>query len=175
MRTPLAAIATQAHLVLGATELAERRRLAQGLQDGLERVSHLLAQLLTIARIDAPGTELRLECVDVAGLVRERLAALSAAARARSISLVLECPDTLTAQINPSGFVSIVDNLVDNAIRYTPSGGHVAVSLGVAADDLEFVVRAAAWVSPLSGGSRKRMTPRCDSSMGCREQALELS
>jgi signal transduction histidine kinase len=141
LRTPLAAIATQAHLVLGATELAERRRLAQGLQDGLERVSHLLAQLLTIARIDAPGTELRLECVDVAGLIRERLAALSAAARARSISLVLECPDTLMAQINPSGFVSIVDNLVDNAIRYTPSGGHVAVSLGVSADDLEFVVR----------------------------------
>jgi signal transduction histidine kinase len=141
LRTPLAAIATQAHLVLGATEPAERRRLAQGLQDGLERVSHLLAQLLTIARVDAPGTVLSPECIDVAAILRERLAELSAPARARSISLVLDCPDVLTARVNRSGFVSIVDNLVDNAIRYTPSGGHVAVSLAGTEGDLELVVR----------------------------------
>jgi signal transduction histidine kinase len=141
LRTPLAAIATQAHLVAGATEPEERRRLVEGLESGLRRVSHLLAQLLTIARIEAPGTHLSIEFVDVAVLLRERLAELSATARARSISLMLVCPDTLPAHVSQSGFVSIVDNLVDNAIRYTPSGGHVAVSLREMAGDLEFVVQ----------------------------------
>jgi signal transduction histidine kinase len=141
LRTPLAAIGTQAHLVLGATEESERRRFALGLEAGLERVSHLLTQLLTIARVDAPGAQFGLERTDVATVVRERLADLSVAARARSISLTLECPDTLFASVNPAGFVSIVDNLVDNAIRYTPGGGHVAVQLGMNAGDLEFAVR----------------------------------
>jgi signal transduction histidine kinase len=141
LRTPLAAIGTQAHLVLGAADDSERLRLARGLETGLERVSHLLAQLLTIARVDAPGAQFGLERTDVATVVRERLAELSLVARARSISLALECPDTLFADVNPAGFVSIVDNLVDNAIRYTPSGGHVAVTLGMSEGDLEFVVR----------------------------------
>ena len=141
LRTPLAAIGTQAHLVLGATDESDRRRLAQALEAGLERVSHLLAQLLTVARLDAPGAQFSLERTDVAALVRERLADLSRVARARSISLVLESPEALLANVNPAGFVSIVDNLVDNAIRYTPSGGHVAVSLGTSKGALEFVVR----------------------------------
>jgi signal transduction histidine kinase len=141
LRTPLAAIGTQAHLLQGATDEAERQRLAGGLAAGLERVSHLLTQLLTIARVDAPGAQFGLERTDVATVVRERLAELSVAARARSISLTLECPDVLYASVNPAGFVSIVDNLVDNAIRYTPGGGHVAVQLGMNDGDLEFVVR----------------------------------
>jgi signal transduction histidine kinase len=141
LRTPLAAIGTQAHLVLGATDESERRRLARALETGLERVSHLLAQLLTIARVDAPGARFGREPTDVAALVRERLAELSISARARSISLALECPYVLIANVNPAGFVSIVDNLVDNAIRYTPSGGHVAVGLEMSDGDLEFVVR----------------------------------
>jgi signal transduction histidine kinase len=141
LRTPLAAIGTQAHLLLGATEESERRRFAGSLESGLERVSHLLTQLLTIARVDAPGAQFGLERTDVATVVRERLAELSVAARARSIAVTLECPDTLFASVNAAGFVSIVDNLVDNAIRYTPNGGHVAVQLGINEGDLEFVVR----------------------------------
>jgi signal transduction histidine kinase len=141
LRTPLAAIGTQAHLVLGAADESERHRFARALESGLERVSHLLAQLLTIARVDAPGAQFDLERTDVATLVRERLAGLSIAARARSISLTLDCPDVLVANVNPAGFISIVDNLVDNAIRYTPSGGHVAVRLEMTAAELEFAVR----------------------------------
>ena len=141
LRTPLAAIGMQAHLVLNATDEAERRRFAHGLEAGLDRVAHLLAQLLTIARVDAPGARLPLKPTDAATLVRERLAQLSVAARTRSISLALECPDTLLATVNPSSFISMVDNLVDNAIRYTPSGGQVAVSFGLNENGLEFIVR----------------------------------
>ena len=96
---------------------------------------------MTIARVDAPGAQFGLERTDIATILRERFAELSLVARARSISLALECPDTLFANVNPAGFVSMVDNLVDNAIRYTPSGGHVAVKLGMNEGELEFVVQ----------------------------------
>jgi signal transduction histidine kinase len=141
LRTPLAAIGTQAHLVVAATEDAERARHAQALRAGLDRVSHLLAQLLTIARVEAPGACWSVESVDVAGLVRDCLAELSSTARARAISLALDCPETLHAEINRAGFTSVVQNLVDNAIRYTPGGGHVVASLALRGDGLEFAVR----------------------------------
>ncbi len=141
LRTPLAAIGAQAHLVVNATDDTERREFAKGLQSGLNRVSHLLGQLLAIARLDTPGAPLERIRTDVATLVRDRLAQLSDSARSRSISLAFECPDTLFARVNPSGFTSIVDNLVDNAIRYTPNGGHVVVSFERNEEDLEFVVQ----------------------------------
>lgn len=141
LRTPLAAIGTQAHLVLAAEDDAERMRHAQALRAGLDRVSHLLAQLLTIARVEAPGTCWTVESVDVAGLVRDCLAEQSPTARARAISLALECPEMLHADVNRAGFTSVVQNLVDNAIRYTPSGGHVVASLALRGDGIEFVVR----------------------------------
>ena len=141
LRTPLAAIGAQAHLVMNATDDSERQRCSIVLQSGLDRVSHLMAQLLTIARLDAPGVQLGREPTDVATLVRDRLALLSNSARTRSISLVFVSPDTLAAHVSPSGFISIVDNLVDNAIRYTPCGGHVAVSLGMKDDNLELMVQ----------------------------------
>lgn len=141
LRTPLAAIGTQAHLLAGATDTEERRRLANSLEAGLERVSHLLRQLLTIARVDAPGARFERVRTDVASLVRERLAELSQIARARAIGLDFECPETLFAEVNPPGFVSVVDNLVDNAIRYAPSAGQVHVQLARRDDALEFTVR----------------------------------
>jgi signal transduction histidine kinase len=62
-------------------------------------------------------------------LCRERLASLAWLARTRSIGLQFGAPTALQAIVNRSTLVSIIDNLVDNAIRYTPSGGRVEVRL----------------------------------------------
>jgi len=141
LRTPLAAVAAQAHLLMGAADPTERQRLCQILEKGLDRVSHLLTQLLTIARVDALGTRFDIVKTDVAVLLRERLAQLSGLARTRSITLSLDCPETMHAMVNPAGFESIIDNLVDNAIRYTPSGGCVSVTLEAEGCEIAFVVR----------------------------------
>ena len=141
LRTPLAAIAAQAHLLMGAADARERQRLCQSLETGLDRVSHLLRQLLTIARADAMGAQFEMVKTDVAVLLRDRLAELSVMARTRAITLSLDCPETVFAMVNPAGFVSIIDNLVDNAIRYTPSGGCVSVKLEVEGHEIAFTVR----------------------------------
>ena len=141
LRTPLAAIAAQAHLLMGAADAKERERLCQSLETGLDRVSHLLTQLLTIARVEATGTRLDIAKTDVAVLLRDRLAELSGVARTRGITLSLDCPESVHAMVNPAGFASIIDNLVDNAIRYTPSGGCVCVKLEADGREIAFVVR----------------------------------
>ena len=141
LRTPLAAIAAQAHLLMGAADAAEQQRLCQTLEAGLDRVSHLLTQLLTIAQVDAMGMQFEVVKTDVAVLLRDRLAELSAIARTRAIALSLDSPETMHAMVNPAGFASIIDNLVDNAIRYTPSGGCVSVKLEAESREIAFVVR----------------------------------
>jgi signal transduction histidine kinase len=141
LRTPLASIGVQAHLMLASTEAAPRERAAQDLRAGVERVSHLLSQLLTIARVDAPGAQMPVESLDIAELVRDRLAQMSPSARSRGITLDFQAPESAPFAVNRAGFISIVDNLVDNAIRYALTGGYVLVVLDVNAHGLTLAVR----------------------------------
>ncbi len=129
LRTPMAAMSAQAHLLLQAHDDGTRTHAAVQLQTGLKRVSNLLSQLLTIARVDASTAFSKVEHIDAAELLRQRVADHVPQARLKSITLDLEAPDTLHLTVSPTGFTSIIDNLVDNAIRYTPSGGVVAISL----------------------------------------------
>jgi signal transduction histidine kinase len=141
LRTPLAAIAVQAHVVLSSVESKEQDRAAQDLRSGLARVSHLLNQLLTIARVDAPGTQMPLEQLNVAELVRIHMAALMPAARSRAITVNFESDEAVFFNVNRAGFISIIDNLVDNAIRYAPTGGFVQVTLTIDDAGLSLAVR----------------------------------
>ena len=141
LRTPLAAIIAQTHLLTSAIDPPTRAKAVEELQQGMDRVSHLLAQLLTIARLDAIAMAAPLETIDLAELCRLQLAPLSRLARARGIKLTLEAPDTLFASVRRFGFICILDNLVDNAIRYTLSGGHVVVSLEALGSEFELQVR----------------------------------
>jgi signal transduction histidine kinase len=141
LRTPLASIGVQAHLMLASHALSEREGAARDLRNGVERVSHLLNQLLTIARVDAPGALMPMEQLNVAELARDRLAAMNAIARSRAVTLDFEAPESVFFAVNRAGFISIIDNLVDNAIRYAPTGGYVQVALAVNAAGLLLAVR----------------------------------
>ncbi|WP_339079323.1 ATP-binding protein [Pseudomonas sp. TMP9] len=141
LRTPLAAINAQAHLLASTADPATRVLAVEELQQGIDRVSHLLEQLLTVARLEAVTVAAPRETLDLAELCRQRLAPLSRMARSRAIDLTLDAPETLNVCIHRAGFISILDNLVDNAIRYTSSGGHVAVRLLMHRDEFELQVQ----------------------------------
>lgn len=138
LRTPLAAVNAQAHQLLTEPDPAARGQAARALQQGIARASHLLTQLLTLARADAaaaPSAPAVHELLDVANLLRTRVALLVPLARARRIELALNAPERMEALLDREGLCSIVENLVDNAIRYGAPGGHVEVSLGLLAYD----------------------------------------
>ena len=128
LRTPMAVIAVNAHAVAEARTPDERAAAETRLHSGLSRTSHLIEQLLVLARLDVAGRS-DLELRDVVPLIQDDLAGAAAPAVARNIQLSLEAPDSLQAPIETRALSSIVGNLVENAIRYGHPGGRVVVTV----------------------------------------------
>lgn len=126
LRTPLAAIATQAQVAARARDAAERDHALAQLTASARRASHLVEQLLTLARLDPaaglPKTELRLDA-----LAAEVCADQGAAALEKNIALELEAPQPVTINGNDAMLRVLLRNLIDNAVRYTPTDGKVSV------------------------------------------------
>lgn len=141
LRTPLAAIHAQAHLLASTKSPSASALARQELQRGMDRVSHLLSQLLTLARLDSVSDSGARESLDLAELCRLHLACLARLARDRRIELSLHAPDALVICVQRMGFIGILENLVDNAIRYNLPGGHVLVTLSQNGTGFELQVR----------------------------------
>lgn len=130
LRTPMAVISAQVHVLEKATGPDERRAAGQHLEHAIARASHLVQQLLDLARIDSAAAS-TIGAVDVAQLVRHEMAVAAPAAMARAIDLSLEAPDMLMLRVESHAFQSIVQNLLANALRYVQQGGQVVVELVV--------------------------------------------
>jgi two-component system OmpR family sensor kinase len=132
LRTPLTAVHLQAQLAERATTDAERRTALADLKDGLERATRLVEQLLTLAR-EEPGVADRPQAnVDLPALAREVVADLAPLAAAKRIDLGLNADSSEHVRGDIDALATLLSNLVDNALRYTPEAGRVDV--GVASD-----------------------------------------
>ncbi|WP_263768439.1 sensor histidine kinase [Propionivibrio soli] len=130
MRTPIAVIGTQGHVLANAADPASRALAAQSLREAIERASHLSEQLLSLASLDQQRA-LEKTPVDVAAFLQSLLAQMAPMALKRNIDLSLDAPESAVIPMNRVSLHSIVQNLVDNALRYVHTGGRVAVSLSL--------------------------------------------
>jgi two-component system sensor histidine kinase QseC len=128
MRTPMAVMLAQTHVLAMADSPSLRREAEQRMEQAIDRSSHLIAQLLQLAHVDHDRATAG-EPLDVAQLVREELALAAPAAMARQMELSLDAPDTLWHTLDRNAIQSILHNLVENAIRYVQPGGKIDVQL----------------------------------------------
>lgn len=141
MRTPMAVIAAQAHALAGAGNAEDRVQAQAHLEQAIVRASHLTQQLLALASLDDANAQATARPVDAAQLVRQLLAQAAPMAMARGIELTFDAPDSLMARLVVPAFQSILENLLDNAIRYAHHGATIAVSLAIdAAGELRLSV-----------------------------------
>jgi two-component system OmpR family sensor kinase len=140
LRSPLAALALQAQLAQRAVSQQERDRTLADLREGLTRATRVVEQLLALAR-EEPGVVERTPVpVDLAEIARDVVAALSPLAAEKSIDLGVAQADRVSLTADRDALGTLLANLVDNAIRYTPNGGRIDVEVR-ARDGGELVVR----------------------------------
>lgn len=130
LRTPLAALKLQLQLAERADTPAARTAAIAKLHERLDRATHLVAQLLTLARQEPRMATRKFAAVNLAELARQVVADRSPLAERRNIDLgVAADAGEVSTQGDADSLRILLGNLVDNAIRYTPSGGRVDVNV----------------------------------------------
>jgi two-component system, OmpR family, sensor kinase len=140
LRTPLAAVRLQAQHLRRLQSPEERDAAHESLARGIDRMTRLVAQLLTLARLEPGAARDRANRVCMDRLAREVLAELIPLANDRGVELSLACESSVEVRAEAAGLRALVGNLVDNALRYTPTGGAVAVTISRSADVALLVV-----------------------------------
>ncbi|MGY2488724.1 sensor histidine kinase [Cupriavidus sp. CP313] len=137
LRTPLAALQLQAQLVERADNGAARDEAIGKLRQGLERLTHLVTQLLTLARQEPGAAMPRHEPVELHQLAASVVADMAQAALDRNIDLGLDgSEDTSPAVVrgDVDALRILLTNLLDNALAYIPAGSRIDVLVGRSAD-----------------------------------------
>jgi two-component system phosphate regulon sensor histidine kinase PhoR len=130
LKTPLSSIKAYAEtLSAGAIEDKEHRlAFVKQIELQAERLHQLILDLLSLARIESGKQTFDIEPMSLAKVVQESLAYYRESAAAKDIVFDIE-PDDATVQVraDEEGVYQILNNLVDNAIKYTPDQGRVTV------------------------------------------------
>lgn len=128
LRTPVAAIKAQAQVARAASGEAERTHALDNAILGCDRAAHLIEQLLTLARVDTLDASVTERC-RLREIAAREIAAIAPAALAKGVHIELAEGDEIVLPGNPELLRLLLRNLVDNAVRHTPSGTTVQVSI----------------------------------------------
>lgn len=130
LRTPLAALKTQAQVALLANTMSERDTVTKKLLLGVDRCTHIVHQLLTLSRLGQAASLYDIKRINLTSVTAEIIAQLAPLALERDIDIELITPDKPVKLSGNETMLSIlIRNLVDNAIRYTPNEGNVIVEI----------------------------------------------
>jgi len=142
-KTPLTAIRGFAETLLGGAldDVDHRRRFVEIIQDHAERLTRLTDDLLKLSTIEAGKMDLEFRTVNPADLLKLCADTASFAAKKKQQTIKIECARDLAAIRGDSGRLrDVLQNLLDNAVQYTPAGGHIVASALADGSEIVFTV-----------------------------------
>ncbi|UXV21871.1 ATP-binding protein [Pseudomonas fluorescens] len=140
LRSPMTALALQADR-LAATDLSPMsRERFEPLSRGIQRGRTLIDQLLSLAAAQSASERVQTS-LSVHAVYREVLEDLLPLAERKQIDIGVESTQDVQVMFNAMDLFTLVKNLVDNAIRYTPPGGRIDLSVAVMADTIQLQIK----------------------------------
>lgn len=146
LRTPLASLTLLVETLAGPArdDAAQRDRFLKMMQTQAERMRRLIDDLLSLSRIELDEHVPPTDRADLAAVAREVADGLAGVASERGVRIALNVPGERVLVVGERfQLAQVIQNLVDNAVKYSPSGGEVRVEVG-AADDRDAVIAKSA-------------------------------
>lgn len=141
LKTPLTLIRADAEVLARGDISGEDRELVDDLLDETDRMSDVLSDLLLLARLDAGKLAVKQEPFDLLSAVRDAVERFSARASAQDARFEIEGPSGLVAIGDAARTEQILAVILDNALRFTPTGGTINVSVAQVNGEAAAVVR----------------------------------
>ncbi|UTY59624.1 HAMP domain-containing sensor histidine kinase [Massilia sp. erpn] len=129
IRTPLAAMQVNIEAAIQRTPDTHLRALLDGSLLGVQRASHLVHQLLALMRSEAAGAARQQNPLPLHTLLQECCAMLAPLACQRGVELELQADGDVKISGDTEGMLSLFENLINNAIKYSPDGGLVRIAV----------------------------------------------
>jgi signal transduction histidine kinase len=130
-RTPLTSINGYLGLVTDDAQdlLSEEHRHFLGtVERNVSRLQQLVEDMLFVARVEHAGLELNPQDVELGTLLAEAAASAQPTAAGKGVALTLDVSDPLPVHVDRLRIAQLVDNLVSNAVKFTPDGGRVTIA-----------------------------------------------
>jgi two-component system sensor histidine kinase CreC len=141
LKSPLAAIRGAAELLQEPLPEAERERFAANIQRQTQRLQQLIDKLLSLADVEQMRQLRDVESVDLCALTRETLHTLEPRLRQKNLGLRDQLGEAVTVRGNRFLIAQALQNLLDNAIDFSPSGGTLTLALAKSGGTVQWSVR----------------------------------
>ncbi|MGP2729446.1 ATP-binding protein, partial [Serratia marcescens] len=129
LRTPIAAVLAQLHLLTQVGEQQERREIIGDMQQGLDRAASLSRQLINLAKLEAEDFPLKIEAVDIYAEIGKCIAQHVPYALEKDVELSLDGSEDVVVSTDRHALIAIFTNLLDNALKYAPPGSRIEANI----------------------------------------------
>ena len=143
LKTPLTSLIGFSQALVDGSLMSnvERTRAATVVHEESERLLRMAQELLDLARVEAGSISIHITAVDLGGHLDQQLVIVRPRADARQLKLELDVPvDTPPVAADPERLHQILDNLLDNAVKYAPAGSTITASARMSGGSVEAVV-----------------------------------